>query len=106
RRHPRKTDLEIRSHLARFLFQGNEVDKSVSALSGGERARLSLALLLLDELTWLAMDEPTNHLDLAARTALEEFLGGFDGALVCVSHDRAFLDGLCTDLVIVEGGRA
>jgi ATP-binding cassette subfamily F protein 3 len=106
RRHGQKTDLEIRSHLARFLFQGNEVDKSVSALSGGERARLSLALLLLDELTWLAMDEPTNHLDLAARTALEELLGGFDGALVCVSHDRAFLDGLCTDLVIVEDGRA
>jgi ATP-binding cassette, subfamily F, member 3 len=106
RRHSQKTDLEIRSHLARFLFQGNDVDKSVSSLSGGERARLSLALLLLDELTWLAMDEPTNHLDLAARTALEEFLGGFDGALVCVSHDRAFLDGLCTALVIVEGGRA
>src|SRR5262249_36012517 len=49
--------------------------------------------------------EPTNHLDLAARTALEELLGAFDGALVCVSHDRAFLDGLCTELVIVEGGK-
>jgi ATP-binding cassette subfamily F protein 3 len=106
RRHPRKSDLELRSHLARFLFQGNEVDKSVSALSGGERARLSLALLLFEELTWLAMDEPTNHLDLAARTALEELLGAFDGALVCVSHDRAFLDGLCTELVLVEGGKA
>jgi ATP-binding cassette subfamily F protein 3 len=106
RRHKQKTDLEIRSHLARFLFQGNEVDKSVGSLSGGERARLSLALLLLDELTWIAMDEPTNHLDLAARTALEELLGAFDGALVCVSHDRAFLDGLCTELVVVEDGRA
>ena len=105
RRHPQKTDLEVRSHLARFLFQGNEVDKSVSALSGGERARLSLAILLLEELTWLAMDEPTNHLDLAARTALEELLGAFDGALVCVSHDRAFLDGLCSELLVVEGGR-
>jgi ATP-binding cassette subfamily F protein 3 len=105
RRHPSMTDLEIRSHLARFLFRGDEVDKSVAALSGGERARLSLAILLLNEVTWLAMDEPTNHLDLAARTALEELLGGFDGAMVCVSHDRAFLDGLCTELLVVEDGR-
>ena len=104
RRHPVMTDLEVRSHLARFLFRGNEVEKPVAALSGGERARLSLAILLLNELTWLAMDEPTNHLDLAARTALEELLGAFDGALVCVSHDRAFLDGLCTELLVVEGG--
>jgi ATP-binding cassette subfamily F protein 3 len=59
----------------------------------------------LREVTWLAMDEPTNHLDLAARTALEELLGDFDGALVCVSHDRAFLDGLCTRILCVEDGR-
>jgi ATP-binding cassette subfamily F protein 3 len=104
RRHPTMTDLDVRNHLARFLFRGNEVDKPVAALSGGERARLSLSILLLNEVTWLAMDEPTNHLDLAARTALEELLGAFDGALVCVSHDRAFLDGLCTELLVVEGG--
>jgi ATP-binding cassette, subfamily F, member 3 len=61
--------------------------------------------LLLNEMTWLAMDEPTNHLDLAARTALEELLGAFDGALVCVSHDRAFLDALCTQILLVDGGR-
>ncbi|HVS18919.1 MAG TPA: ABC-F family ATP-binding cassette domain-containing protein [Planctomycetota bacterium] len=98
-------DGQIRGHLARFLFRGDEIEKPVSALSGGERARLSLAKLLLREVTWLAMDEPTNHLDLAARTALEELLGAFDGALVCVSHDRAFLDGLCTRILCVEGGR-
>jgi ATP-binding cassette subfamily F protein 3 len=104
RERPTWNDLEIRSHLARFLFRGNDVDKSVSALSGGERARLSLARLLVSEPTWLAMDEPTNHIDLAGRTALEEMLGEFSGALVCVSHDREFLDGLCTRIVEVSKG--
>jgi len=102
---PDWSDQQIRGHLARFLFRADEVEKGVRALSGGERARLSLARLLLREVTWLAMDEPTNHLDLAARTALEELLGDFDGALVCVSHDRAFLDGLCTRILCVEDGR-
>ena len=104
RDHPRMTDEEVRRHLARFLFRGDDVDKSVAALSGGERARLSLARLVLTEPSWLALDEPTNHLDLAGRTALEEMLGEFDGALVCISHDRAFLDGLCTSIVEVRDG--
>jgi ATP-binding cassette subfamily F protein 3 len=104
RDHPTKTDLELRSHLARLLFRGQDVEKPISALSGGERARVCLAKLTLTEPTWLAMDEPTNHLDLAARTALEEMLGEFDGALVCVSHDRAFLDGLCTHVIDVRDG--
>jgi ATP-binding cassette subfamily F protein 3 len=56
---------------------------------------------MLESVSWLAMDEPTNHLDLAARTALEEMLGEFDGALLCVSHDREFLDGLCTHILEV-----
>jgi len=101
---PAWTDLEVRSHLAKFLFRGDEVEKSVSALSGGERARLSLAKLIVTEPTWLAMDEPTNHIDLAGRTALEEMLGEFSGALVCVSHDREFLDGLCGRIIEVSGG--
>jgi ATP-binding cassette subfamily F protein 3 len=95
------SDQEIRGHLARFLFRGAEVEKPVAALSGGERARLSLAVLMLESVSWLAMDEPTNHLDLAARTALEEMLGAFGGALICVSHDREFLDGLCTHVLEV-----
>ena len=103
---PEWTDLEVRSFLARFLFRGNEVEKSVASLSGGERARLCLARLLSTPITWLAMDEPTNHLDLSARTSLEEMLGAFDGALVCVSHDREFLDGLCTHILEVRGGAA
>ena len=101
---PAWTDLEVRSHLAKFLFRGNEVEKSVENLSGGERARLSLAKLIVTEPTWLAMDEPTNHIDLAGRTALEEMLGQFSGALVCVSHDREFLDGLCDRILEVSDG--
>lgn len=105
RARPAWTELEIRSHLAKFLFRGKEVEKSVGNLSGGERARLSLAKLLVSEPTWLAMDEPTNHIDLAGRTALEEMLSDFSGALVCVSHDRAFLDSLCNRIVEVSRGQ-
>ncbi len=106
RSHPQMTDGEIRGHLARFLFRGNDVDALVRGLSGGERARLCLAKLVLSAPSWLALDEPTNHLDLASRTALEEMLSEFGGALVCISHDREFLDGLCTAIVAVEGGTA
>ena len=102
--HPTLTDLEIRSHLARFLFRGTNVGKSVASLSGGERARLCLALLVLSKPSWMALDEPTNHLDLASRTALEEMLSEFQGALVCISHDREFLDTLCTHIIEVNDG--
>lgn len=105
RLYPTLTDLEIRSHLARFLFRGDDVGKSVATLSGGERSRLCLALLVLSEPSWMALDEPTNHLDLASRTALEEMLSEFQGALVCISHDREFLDGLCTHIIEVGDGR-
>ncbi len=107
RDHPQMTDLEIRSHLANFLFRGDEIDLAVKGLSGGERARLSLARLVLSGPSWLALDEPTNHLDLPARTALEEMLSSFTGALVCVSHDRAFLDSLVHTIVEVtkDGAR-
>ncbi|QDU65748.1 ABC-F family ATP-binding cassette domain-containing protein [Engelhardtia mirabilis] len=99
RLYPTMPDVEIRGHLARFLFRGDDVDKPISGLSGGERARVALALLILTEPTWLALDEPTNHLDLAARTALEELLAGFPGAMLCISHDREFLDNLCNRIV-------
>jgi ATP-binding cassette subfamily F protein 3 len=105
RSQPLWTDEEVRSHLARFLFRGKDVELAVRALSGGERARLALAKLVLESPSWIALDEPTNHLDLAARTALEEFLGEFPGVLVFVSHDRAFLDALATRIVEVEDGR-
>jgi len=99
---PALSDQEIRDHLAKFLFRGNDVDVVINTLSGGERARLCLAKLVLSNPSWLAMDEPTNHLDLAARTALEEMLSDFQGALVVVSHDREFLDGLCTVILEVD----
>jgi ATP-binding cassette subfamily F protein 3 len=102
---PLWTDLEVRSHLARFLFRGDEVDASIARLSGGERARLSLAKLVLSAPSWLALDEPTNHLDLPGRTALEEMLGEFPGALVFVSHDREFIDQLATRVIEVQAGR-
>ncbi|MBM3975809.1 MAG: ABC-F family ATP-binding cassette domain-containing protein [Planctomycetes bacterium] len=101
---PLMTELEIRSHLAKFLFRGDAVNVPVTTLSGGERARMALALLVLEQPNWLALDEPTNHLDLAARTALEEFLDAFDGALVVVSHDREFLDNLCNVTLEVRAG--
>ena len=99
REHPTLTDEQIRSHLALFLFRGDEVDKRIGGLSGGERARVALARLVLTEPSWLALDEPTNHLDLAARTALEEMLSGYPGSLLCISHDREFLDNLCNRIV-------
>lgn len=99
RLHPTATDEELRSHLALFLFRGNDVDQPVGGLSGGERARLTLARLVLENPTWLALDEPTNHLDLASRTALEEMLSSYPGAMLCISHDREFLDNLCTRIL-------
>ncbi|MAE29879.1 MAG: ABC-F family ATP-binding cassette domain-containing protein [Planctomycetota bacterium] len=102
RGYPQMTDLQARSHAARFLFRGEDVEKDVSALSGGERARLCLARLMLESPTWLALDEPTNHLDLPGRTALEEMLSEYQGALLCVSHDRSFLDALCSRILEVS----
>ncbi|MEQ1891852.1 MAG: ABC-F family ATP-binding cassette domain-containing protein [Planctomycetota bacterium] len=102
---PLATDLEIRSHLARFLFRGNEVEATIARLSGGERARLALAKLVLAKPSWLALDEPTNHLDLAGRTALEEMLSEFPGTLVFVSHDREFIDTLATRVIAVADGK-
>jgi ATP-binding cassette subfamily F protein 3 len=105
RSYPQLEDQEIRDHLAKFLFRGVELDSPIAGLSGGERARLCLAKLVLGKPSWLAMDEPTNHLDLAARTSLEEMLSAFAGSLVVVSHDREFLDGLCNVILEVDGGR-
>ena len=97
-------DQEARDLLARFLFRGDEVDRAIGVLSGGERARLALARLSVREANLLVLDEPTNHLDLAAREQLERVLGEFGGTMVVVSHDRYFIDKLATELWLIGDG--
>ncbi len=85
---------KVRDILASFLFRGEDIEKKVSVLSGGERARLSLAKLLLEPVNLLVLDEPTNHLDMRSKDILKQALINYDGTVVLVSHDRDFLDGI------------
>jgi ATP-binding cassette subfamily F protein 3 len=93
---------QARALLGRFLFSGEEAEKALDVLSGGERRRLSLAILVASGANVLILDEPTNHLDLESREALEQALGDFPGALLLVSHDRALLDAVGTRTVAFE----
>ncbi|WP_028871678.1 ABC-F family ATP-binding cassette domain-containing protein [Psychroserpens burtonensis] len=85
---------QIKNILGRFMFKGDEIDKKVGLLSGGEKTRLAMVKLLLEPVNLLILDEPTNHLDLKSKDVLKEALQNFDGTLVLVSHDRDFLQGL------------
>jgi len=89
---------DIRSHiksiLGGFMFSGDDIDKKVSILSGGEKTRLAMVKLLLEPVNVLILDEPTNHLDLKSKDVLKQALLNFDGTLILVSHDRDFLQGL------------
>jgi ATP-binding cassette subfamily F protein 3 len=96
---------KARALLASFLFSGDEVEKPLDELSGGERRRLSLALLVSSGANVLILDEPTNHLDLESREALERALSEFKGSVLLVSHDRALLDAVGTRTVAFEDGR-
>jgi ATP-binding cassette subfamily F protein 3 len=89
---------EARSYLAQYSFQGDDVFKPVRALSGGERARLALAILALEGANFLLLDEPTNHLDIPAQESLQEVLEGFQGTILLVSHDRYLIDRLATQI--------
>ena len=95
---------KARALLGQFLFSGEEAEKPLEGLSGGERRRLSLAVLVASGANVLILDEPTNHLDLDAREALEDALLAFDGALILVSHDRALLDAVGSRTVAFEDG--
>ena len=95
----------VRDLLGAFLFKGEDVDKKVSVLSGGERNRLALCKLLLQPFNILIMDEPTNHLDIQSKRILKDALINFEGTLILVSHDRDFLSGLCSQVLEFKDGR-
>ena len=96
---------KLRDLLAQFLFRGEDIDKRVSVLSGGERARLGMAKLMLQSHNLLALDEPTNHMDVKSKDILRQALKAFDGTLIVVSHDRDFLDGLVDKMYEFRDGK-
>jgi ATP-binding cassette subfamily F protein 3 len=93
---------QVRDVLASMLFRGEDVNKRIGLLSGGERARVRLSQLLLDKPNVLVLDEPTNHLDIPSREALEATLAAFEGTILCVSHDRYFLDKIARRMLILR----
>ena len=95
---------KIRDILGAFMFGGEASDKKVKVLSGGERSRLAMIRLLLEPCNLLILDEPTNHLDMQSKDVLKAALQDFNGTLICVSHDRDFLDGLVTKVYEFGGG--
>jgi ATPase subunit of ABC transporter with duplicated ATPase domains len=101
---PTATIPSKRTLLGAFDFPGDDIDKHIHALSGGERSRLVLAQMLFDPPNFLVLDEPTNHLDLDTKEMLVKTLAGFDGTMLFVSHDRAFLRGLATRVLDLSGG--
>jgi ATP-binding cassette subfamily F protein 3 len=100
--YPSLDDLKIRDTLALFLFVGDDVFREVSKLSGGERARLALAKLMLKKVNLLLLDEPTNHLDIGSLEALENALLAFGGTIVAVSHDRYFINRIATRIIELD----
>ena len=96
---------KLRDILADFLFRGEDIDKKVSVLSGGERARLGMAKLMLQPYNMLTLDEPTNHMDIRSKDILKQALKAYNGTLVIVSHDRDFLDGLVNKMYEFRDGR-
>jgi len=94
----------LRTFLGRLLFRGDDAFKMIRSLSGGEKSRVALAKLMLDDAGLLMLDEPTNHLDIPAQEMLEDALNDYQGTIVFVSHDRYFIDDVSTHLWVVEKG--
>ena len=103
---PMRTEQQLRNLLGAMLFIGNDVDKPVRVLSGGERKRLMLTRLLIEGNNLLLLDEPTNHLDVPSREALELALAVYEGTLIVVSHDRYFVEQMADRMLWIEGGEA
>jgi ATP-binding cassette subfamily F protein 3 len=103
--HKEMDNEKLRRHLAQYLFRGEDLNKTVKTLSGGERARLALAILALDGANFLLLDEPTNHLDIPAREALQEVLEDYSGTILLVSHDRYLIDQLATRIWDLRSGK-
>jgi len=101
---PSSTEQEVRSILGGFLFSGEDTEKKVRLLSGGEKSRLLMIILMLKKPNLLILDEPTNHLDLQSRILLETTLADYDGTVIVVSHDRVFLDEIITSVYTIENG--
>ena len=97
--------LKIRDMLGAFMFSGEDIDKKVGVLSGGERTRLAMIKLLLEPVNLLILDEPTNHLDIRSKEILKQAIKDFGGTAIIVSHDREFLDGLVSKTYEFRGGK-
>ena len=104
-KYPKFTELEVRSHLAKLNFRGEDVFKPCSALSGGELARLRCAEILLEKPNLLVLDEPTNHLDIYTRESLGAALASYEGTLVLVTHDRYLMNSLACPILFIENGK-
>lgn len=104
-KYPKMTELEVRSHLARFNFRGEDVYKPCEGLSGGELARLRFAEIVLEKPNLLFLDEPTNHLDIYMRESLSAALDAFEGTLILVTHDRYLMNSLGCRILYIDGGK-
>lgn len=100
--YPMLTNFEIRSYLAKFMFYNDDVDREISELSGGERARISLLKLMISDNNFILMDEPTNHLDIDSKEILEDAILDYEGTLLIISHDRYFLNKIASKILLME----